>query len=98
LRGLTIDRARLGDVAEPQEARDRVVIDRWMPLGHGAERLELRSKQQAVGRSGVVEWLNAETVAREHERTRRAIPQRKREHPDGPLDRPFHTPKRASFE
>ena len=44
LRGLAIDGARLRDIAVPQIARDRIVVDRRLPAGDGAKRLELRRR------------------------------------------------------
>ena len=95
---LAIDGARLRDITVAQVADDRIVVDRRSPRGGGAKRLELRRKQNPLRRRRVVERLDAEAVACQHQASRLAVPQREGKHADRALDRGFDAPQRAGFK
>src|SRR5262249_3824328 len=98
LRGLAIDGARLRHIGMAQITDHGILIDSRLPSGHRAKRLELRGEQDAPRRGSIIERLDAQTVARQHQASRLAVPQREGKHADRPLDCGLHTPQRAGFE
>jgi hypothetical protein len=75
------DRPRAVDGVEREERLERVEIDLAGGAREAAQRLELRREGEVAGRVAIVERLDAEAVAGEHEPAPRVVPQRDREHP-----------------
>ena len=87
-----VDGPRLGDVGVPEIADDCIFIDGRVPTGRGPKRLELGGKNDPLRRRRIVERLDAEAVARQHQAARLAVPQRERKHADRALDRGLDAP------
>ena len=64
----------------------------------GGKRLQLGGEDEAFADAAVIERLFPEPVARQHQRTLAAIPQREREHSSGTFQRARKSPARNGFE
>ena len=82
-----IDRLRPRHVHEAQEGGECVAIERRLPAGMRAQRLELGAEQQQLAELRPIERLDAEPVAHEVEHAVAPVPQRHGEHADEALGR-----------
>ena len=83
LADLPEDRERRRDRVEGEERLERVEIELAL-----RQRVELRGERELAADVAVVERLDPEAVAREHEPAARRVPDRDREHPAQPLGEP----------
>src|SRR6516162_3984427 len=65
---------------------ERPQIQLARDVGRLEQRLDFRSEVQPPVGFGIVQWLNADAIAREQQRTRAPVPNREPEHPAEPLD------------
>ena len=78
------DRARPVDGVEGEKRLERVEVDLVADAREPPQRLQLGGERERVG-GAVVERLDPEAVARQHEPLARAVPHRDGEHPAQPL-------------
>ena len=83
---LAEDRQRRGDRVEGEVGLERVDVDVARHLGLAQQRLQLGGERQHPVLDPVVERLDPEAVAREHQPLLELVPQRDREHPAQVLD------------
>src|SRR5574337_169279 len=80
-------------VAVANEGGKTVSVDLWHPASMRAQRLELRAEHEQVAKSGPVERLDADSITRERQCPRYAVPHGKGEHavksPKRGLDAPL---------
>src|SRR5574337_798337 len=79
-------------VAVANEGSKTVLIDLGRPASMRAQRLELRAEHEQVAKSGPVERLDADSIARQCQRPSCAIPYGKSEHAVQPPERGFDAP------
>ena len=78
---LAEDRERRRDRVERQESLERVQVDFLGEARHGEQRLQLGREREGAARDPVVERLDPEAVARQHEAAGPRVPDRDREAP-----------------
>ena len=81
LADLAEDRARAVDGVEGEERLERVEVELAREAGQPPQRLELGGEGELARDVAVVQRLDPEAVAREHEPPARAVPHRDGEHP-----------------